>query len=172
MILGDAHCLATHGSQSNVLQVFTVSKLYRYTNFAQRFFCLFQGLSVATNDNCWVDALVQQLFRAFQQLSSQHYRGRGSVANHVVLGLRYLHHHLGSGMLHVNFVKDGRAVVSYRNVAEAVDEHLIHAPWSQSCLDGFSDDTSRHDIVSLSISATPACGPLFKDENGLSSLRG
>jgi hypothetical protein len=73
-------------------------------------------------------------------------------------------------MLYFDFVEDGRAVVGDGYVSETVYEHLVHATGSQCGFYGFGDYPRRHDVVSLGVSPSAACGSFFENQYRLACL--
>src|SRR3990170_383889 len=110
--------------------------------------------------------LIQKLQRLSQEFSSQDHGGGGSVANHVVLCLGHLHHHLSCWMFHVNLFQYCSAIISYLDVTYTTDEHFIHAPRAQSGPYGFGNNFGRHDVVSLSLFSPASTCSLLQNENG------
>src|SRR3972149_442091 len=99
----------------------------------------FSSFSVAVYDDCWMNAFVDEFFSLAEKFTCYDYGACCAVADFVVLCLRYFNHHLGGWVLNVHFAQNGSPVAGYCDVAEAVDEHLVHAFGSQGALYRFSE---------------------------------
>jgi hypothetical protein len=84
------------------------------------------------------------------------------------LGLADFNHHFCGRVFNVDFFKDCSAIVSYGDVTEAVDEHLVHTSGTKGGFEYFADDASGGYIVSLGFFPTISSGSFFEDEDGLS----
>src|SRR3972149_6645623 len=115
--------------------------------------------------------LIQKLQRLSQEFSSQDHGGSGPIANHVILCLGHLYDHLSRWMFHINLFQNDSAIVSYLDVTHTTDEHLVHAPRTQSSLYGFGNNSGRHYVVSLGLFPPTSTSSLPQNENGLSRFR-
>ena len=82
---------------------------------------------VSVGDDGGVDVGVDELLGLLEQLPGEDDGGRGPVPALGVLGLGDLDDHLGGGVLHVDLLQDGDAVVGDDDVPDGVDEHLVHS---------------------------------------------
>ncbi len=97
----------------------------------------------------------------FQQLTRNYHRGCGAaVTNLALLGLRDLHHHLGSRVLYVHLLEYGDTVIGDHDIAQAVHQHLIHTLWPQGSPDHLANGPSSHNIHAPCIPASAPLSPL------------
>mmetsp|Transcript_61312 Transcript_61312/g.161124 ORF Transcript_61312/g.161124 Transcript_61312/m.161124 type:complete len:491 (-) Transcript_61312:36-1508(-) len=116
-----------------------------------------QGLlhrdAVPGDDRRRVDVVLDQLVRALQQLRrDDHHRG-GAVADLRVLQVCQLHQNLGGGVLHLELLQDGGAVVGDRDVADVVHEHLVQALRTQRRLQDIGESHDGRHILRSDISS-------------------
>ncbi len=122
--LGD---LPAHRGHGYLLQSLRVCPIHRDRNLSEVLSRHVKSLLESAYHNGGVDVLLQKLLSLLQQSASQHHGGGCAVAGLLLLGLRYLHQQFGDGVLDVHLVQDRCAVVGDGDVAEGVNEHLVHA---------------------------------------------
>ena len=110
--------------------------------------------AVPVGDHGRVDVLLEEVFRTLQEFSGDNDRGGRPVADFVVLGLRDLDHHLCGRVLDVHLFQDGHAVVGDDDIADRVDEHLVHSLRTESRPYCICNGLGRSDVHALGI--TPA----------------
>ena len=93
----------------------------------------------------------------------------GSVSDFVVLGLCDLNHHLCCRVLDIHLFEDGNAIVGDDNIADGVDEHLVHALWTKGSSDCTCNCLCCSNVHALGIPSTGTGTAFFKNQNRLSA---
>src|SRR5437016_11888750 len=122
---------------------------------------------VTVHNNCRVDVLVEKLFRLLEERSCQHHCRGCAVSDLVICRLRDLDEHLCCGMLHIYLLEHGRTIIRDCNVAEGVDEHLVHPSRSEGCLHYLRDELRGRNVVPLGFLSPILAASFLKNENCL-----
>ena len=67
---------------------------------------------------------------------------------------------------------DGATVAGDGNVSQAVDEHLVHALWTQGAFHGLRYDLGRHNVRVLGFSPLDLLAPSFNMRTGTPASSG
>ena len=168
LVLGGLGALAGHRGLGDLLEVAEVGLRDRDRDLLEDLLGLLGGEPVPGCDHRGVDVLVEELLGALQELARDHDCRGGAVADLVVLGLGDLDHHLGGRVLDVHLLQDRHAVVRDHDVADRVDEHLVHALRAECGPDCVRDGLGRGDVVALRVPTAGTRGPFPEDEDRLS----
>ena len=112
-----------------------------------------------------MDVGVDEVLGLLEELSCEDDGGGGPVSALGVLGLGDLDDHLGGGVLDVQLLEDGDTVVGDDDVADGVDEHLVHSPRSEAAPYGIGDGPCRGDVVELSVLSFVSLGAFPEDKH-------
>ncbi|OQC69153.1 MAG: hypothetical protein BWX50_01051 [Euryarchaeota archaeon ADurb.Bin009] len=148
--------LAGHRGVGDLYEVLTVFKPDRYGQVIKNREGLLHAELVTVRDDRGVNVLGEQSLRLFHQRPDQNRRGRGAVADLVVLGLGDLDDQLGTGVLHGHLVQDGCPVVRDHHITAGADQHLVHSPGTERCPNGGRNCFCSHDIRALRLESARA----------------
>jgi len=126
-LLGAGDRLAHHGGLRDLHKGIAVLGLDLDRHGIDDLHGLVAGHAVPGGDDGRVDVGIDEVDGLLQQLAGEDHRGGGPIPALLVLGLGDLHEHLGGGVLDVDLLQDGDAVVGDDDVAHGVDEHLVHS---------------------------------------------
>ncbi len=144
-----ADALPGHGGPGDLLEHFHVVGSDLDRNGIKDLHGLVRRHAVTAGNDCGVDVLLDEALGLLQQLTGE-YDGRGRpVPALIVLGLGYLHDHLGRGVLNVYLLQNGDAIVGDDYVAQRVHEHLVHALRTQGRAYRIRDGTGGGNVVEL-----------------------
>ncbi|KAI3491659.1 hypothetical protein L1887_43971 [Cichorium endivia] len=111
--------------------------------------------AVSFDDRLRVDAHVDQLFCFAQQFGRQHTHAGGAIAHLVVLHLGDVDQDLGGGIVEVNGLEDGGAVVGDYDVVRAdALQDLVHALGSERGLDQVAERDGADERAQASVLRT------------------
>jgi len=120
-------------------------------------------------DNRWVNILFEEFFRAFQEFSCNNYCSGSSIADLIILGLCDFNHHLCSRVFDIHLFQDGYTIVGNDNITDGIDQHLVHAFWSECSPDCICNGLCCGDVHALCIAPASTGASFFKNKNWLSS---
>ena len=148
--------LPGHGGSGELDEVLPVVGTDGDGQFLEDLKSLLHAELVAVCDDGRVHLLGEQCLRLFHKGPDEHGRGRGAVADLVVLGLRNLNDQLAAGVLHGHLVQDGCPVVRDHHVTAGADQHLVHSPGTERCPNGGRNCFCSHDIRALRLESARA----------------
>ena len=164
-LLGGVDLLADHGGLRDLLKEGLVLQGDLLGHAFQDLLRLLVGQPVSGGNDGGVDVGVDQVEGLLEKFSGDDDGGGGSVSDLLVLGLCDLHEHLGRGVLDVHLLEDGHTVVGNDDVADGVDEHLVHSPRSEAAPYGIGDGPCRGDVVELSVLSFVSLGAFPEDKH-------
>ncbi len=168
-LLCDLGALAGHGGVGKLAEHRHVVGLDVDGDLVENLLRPVGGHAVAVGDDRGVYILVKEVLCTLQEFACDHHCGRGAVPDLVVLGLGDLDHHLRSRVLDIHLLQDGHAVVRDDDVADGVDEHLVHALGPERCPYSACDGLCGSDVARLCVTATGTLATLFQNKDWLSS---
>ena len=158
--------LGDHGGLGDELQHVVVVDGDLLGDVLEDLLGLVVGEPVSAGDDGGVDVGVDQVGGLLEELAGEDDAGGGSVPDLGILGLGDLDEHLGSGVLDVHLLQDGHTVVGDDDVADGVDEHLVHSPGAEAAPDCVGDGPGGGDVVELGVFAFLSLRSFPKDDYG------
>ena len=165
VLLGVVDLFGDHRGLGDELQKVVVIDRDLHGDVLEDLLGLVVGEPVSGGDDCGVDVGVDQVGGLLEELAGEDDAGCGTVPDLGVLGLGDLDEHLGGGVLHVHLFQDCHTVVGDDDVADGVDEHLVHSPGAEAALDSAGDGHGGGDVVELSVFAFVSLGSFPKDDD-------
>lgn len=92
---------------------------------------VFESLVVRSDDDGWVDLVLDEWTGGLHHLTGKADDGGGAVSDFLVLGAGQLNHRLGSWVLAVDLSEDGIAVVGHNDTSHRIEKHLEHRAWAE-----------------------------------------
>ncbi len=160
-----AHRLSSHGGHGDLEQSLVALDLD--SGPVEDLHGLGRGEPVPVRDDGRVDVGLDELLSLLEQFTGQHHGSGGAVAALGILGLGDLNDHLGSGVLNIDLLQNGHAVVGDDDISQAVDQHLVHALRSQRRAYGVGDGTGSSDVVRLGLAVLGPLSALFEHNDRL-----
>src|SRR2546422_1582150 len=165
MFCARAQPLTMHRSNSDLPKRFRIVKLDRHSYLVQSFYSIVGGFSVACSYDSWMQALVQKAFCFLQQLPGQNDRRRRPIPHLIILRLSNLDQHLRCRVLYINLIQYSRTVTCDSDIAQAIDKHFVHTPWTKCRPDNFAHNSCRANVGPLRVLTSASTGSLSQYEN-------
>ena len=163
-LAGAADGLGDHRGAGNELEGLLVVDAHGSGHRVQDLLGLDGGEPVAAGDDSGVDVGFDQVNGLLQQLPGQDDRAGGPVPGLLVLRLGDLHQHLGGGVVDIDLLQDGDAVVGDDNIAKGVYQHLVHSTGPKGAADRVGDGLGGLDVVVLRVLTLIPLGTFLQDE--------
>jgi len=150
--------LGANGGGDDLLEVLVVLKVDVGTNLVGDLDDLLKSLEVGVDNDGGMDVLFKETLDGGENLTGKDDDGSGTITDLLILGTSELNHGLGGGMLHINFTKNGIAIVGEDDTAHGVKEHLEHALGTEGGADDVSDGLGSLDVGALGLLALLTLG--------------
>jgi hypothetical protein len=147
-----ARQLARHRRASDLLEDLVVVDVDLGREVVEDLLGALGGQVEPARDQRGVD-VVEQVLGLVEELTGEHDAAGRTVANLLLEALGDLDHHLGRGVLDVDLVEDGDAIVRDDDVTHRVDEHLVHPSGTERGANGVADSSGSLDVVALGVLA-------------------